>query len=57
MLIVKISRLRLRSLFSRSKVEQELSEELRYCLKRQIEEELAAGKPPEESALGGASIH
>lgn len=46
---LKIFRLRLRSLFSRSKVERELGEELRYHLERQIEEDLAAGKTPEEA--------
>jgi macrolide transport system ATP-binding/permease protein len=38
-----ILRLRLRSLFSRARVEQELDEELRYHLERQIEENTAAG--------------
>ena len=33
--------LRLRSLFRRSRVEQELDEELRYHLERQIEENIA----------------
>jgi predicted permease len=36
-------RLRLRSLFSRSTVERELDEELRYHLERQIEHNVAAG--------------
>lgn len=38
-----IFRLRLRSLFSRATVEQELDEELRYHLERQIDENTAAG--------------
>jgi predicted permease len=42
-------RLRLRSLFSRGKVEQELDEEMRYHLERQVEQELAAGKNPENA--------
>ncbi len=51
--------LRLRSLFRRSQVEQELDEELRYHLERQIEELIAKGMTPEEAryaalrALGG----
>ncbi|HET9531236.1 MAG TPA: ABC transporter permease [Blastocatellia bacterium] len=51
--------LRLRSLFRRNRVEQELDEELRYHLDRQIEENLARGMPAEEAryaalrAMGG----
>jgi predicted permease len=51
--------LRLRSLFRRARVEQELDEELRYHLERQIEEQIAKGMTPEEAryaalrALGG----
>src|SRR5262245_29415751 len=51
--------LRLRSLFRRSQVEQELDEELRYHLERQIEENIARGMTPEEAryaalrAMGG----
>jgi predicted permease len=51
--------LRLRSLFRRARVEQELDEELRYHLERQIEEQIAKGMAPEEAryaalrALGG----
>src|SRR5215831_15947117 len=51
--------LRLRSLFRRAKVEQELDEELRYHLERQIEEHIAKGMTPEEAryaalrAMGG----
>jgi putative ABC transport system permease protein len=51
--------LRLRSLFRRSQVEQELDEELSYHLDRQIEEHIAKGMTPEEAryaamrALGG----
>src|SRR5262245_36399210 len=51
--------LRLRSLFRRSQVEQELDEELRYHLDRQIEDHIAKGMTPEEArhaamrALGG----
>jgi predicted permease len=44
-----ILRLRLRSLFSRRRVEQELDEELRYHLERQIEEELRCGANAEEA--------
>src|ERR1700741_5069671 len=51
--------LRLRSLFRRAKVEQELDKELRYHLDRQIEELIAKGMTPEEAryaalrAMGG----
>ncbi len=51
--------LRLRSLFRRARVEQELDEELRYHLERQIEEYIAKGMTPEEAryaalrAMGG----
>ena len=51
--------LRLRSLFRRAQVEQELDEELRYHIERQIEEFIAIGLPPEEAryaalrAMGG----
>ena len=51
--------LRLRSLFRRRQVEQELDEELRYHLDRQIEELIAKGLTPTEAryaalrALGG----
>src|SRR5215470_11652114 len=51
--------LRLRSLFRRSQVEQELDEELRYHIERQTEELITKGMAPEEAryaalrALGG----
>src|SRR5262245_31789295 len=41
--------LRLRSLLRRSQVEQELDEELRYHIDRQIEEHVAKGMTPEEA--------
>jgi predicted permease len=41
--------LRLRSLFRRQYVEQELDEELRYHLQRKTEEYLTQGMPPEEA--------
>jgi predicted permease len=41
--------LRLRSLFRRRRVEQELDEELRYHLQRKMEENLAAGMTAEEA--------
>ena len=44
-----IVRLRFRSVFSRNMVEQELDEELRFHLERQIEQDIAAGKPPNEA--------
>src|SRR5215475_14816022 len=51
--------LRLRSLFRRSQVEQELDEELQYHIEQQIEENIAKGMTPEEAryatlrAMGG----
>jgi macrolide transport system ATP-binding/permease protein len=51
--------LRLRSIFRRHRVEQELDEELRFHLERRIEEGVASGLPPEEArwralrAMGG----
>jgi macrolide transport system ATP-binding/permease protein len=51
--------LRLRSLFRRNQVEQELNEELRYHIERQIEEHIAKGMTAEEAryaalrAMGG----
>src|SRR5262245_2965483 len=51
--------LRLRSLFRRNQVEEELDEELRYHIERQIEENIAKGMAPEEAryaallAIGG----
>jgi macrolide transport system ATP-binding/permease protein len=49
MRLVSIFRLKLRSLFSRQRLEQELDEELRYHLERQIEEGIAAGMTPENA--------
>src|SRR5262245_36515912 len=51
--------LRFRSLFRRAQVEQELDEELRYHIERQIEEHIAKGMTPDEAryaalrAMGG----
>ena len=51
--------LRLRSLFRRGRVEQELDEEFQYHLERQIQEQIAKGMTPDEAryaalrALGG----
>ena len=42
--------LRLRSLFRRNRVEQELSDELRFHLEKLIEEKVAKGMPLEEVA-------
>ncbi len=44
--------LRLRSLFRRAKVEDELQEELRFHLEQQVAREIAAGKTPEEARRG-----
>src|SRR4051794_28575990 len=41
--------MRLRSLFRGRRVEQELDEELRYHIERQIEVNVAAGMSPEEA--------
>jgi predicted permease len=41
--------LRLRSLFRKKRVEQELSDELRFHLEKLIEENVAKGTPPEEA--------
>jgi len=42
-------RLRFRSLFRRSRVEDELATEMRFHLEQQIEENLAAGMPADEA--------
>jgi macrolide transport system ATP-binding/permease protein len=47
--LADIIRLRLRTLFSRAKVEQELDEELQYHLERQTDENIASGMGPEEA--------
>ena len=44
-----ILQLRFRSLFSHTKVEQELDEEMRYHLDREIERHVAAGMSPREA--------
>ncbi len=44
-----VIRLRLRSLFSRKTVEQELDEELRYHFEREIDEGIAAGMTPQDA--------
>jgi len=44
-----VMRLRLRSLFSRARVEQELDEELRYHLEREIDACIAAGMSPKNA--------
>ena len=48
MRLASILYMRFRSLFSRAKVEQDLDEELRYHLERQIEEDVAAGMSRED---------
>ena len=49
MRLASILYMRFRSLFSRTKVEQDLDEELRYHLERQIEEDVAAGMSREDA--------
>ncbi len=46
---VSVTRMRIRSLFFRAKVERELDEELRYHLEREIDERIAAGMKPEDA--------
>src|ERR1700693_3309917 len=41
--------LRLRSLFWRSRIEQDLDEELHFHLEQRIEQEIAAGRTPEQA--------
>ena len=48
---LRVCRLRLRSLFVRDAVEDELDEELRYHLERQIDDYLARGMAPGEARL------
>src|SRR5208337_2344450 len=45
--------LRLRSLFKRGRVEQELGDELRFHLEKLIEEKVAKGMTPEEARYVG----
>ena len=49
MRLIGMFRLKLRSLFRRTAVEQELDEELRYHLERQVQENAAAGMSREEA--------
>ncbi|MBV9267542.1 MAG: ABC transporter permease, partial [Acidobacteriaceae bacterium] len=49
MRFLSILRLRLRSLFLRKRLEQELDEELRYHLNRQIDQESGRGASPEDA--------
>jgi predicted permease len=56
MRLLNILRLRLRSLFSRTQVERELDEELRYHLERQIEADIAAGVDPDAARRSIAGV-
>src|SRR5262245_58286477 len=47
-------RLRLRALFFKSKMEDELDEEVRFHLEREIEENIARGMTPEEARYAAA---
>ena len=49
MRVITVLRLRLRSLLRRDRVDQELDEELRYHLERDIEESVLAGMDPDEA--------
>ena len=51
MRLASILFMRFRSMFSRAKVEQDLDEELRYHLERQIEEDVASGMSREDARL------
>ena len=46
---ISVIQMRLRSLFFRANVDQELDEELRYHLEREIDEKITAGMKPEEA--------
>ena len=48
-------RLRLRAIFFKSKMEEELDEEARFHLEREIEENIARGMSPEEARY--AALH
>ena len=48
-----ILRMRLRSLASRNRVEEDLDRELRFHLEQQLQENLAAGMPPERIIFSG----
>src|SRR6476661_9754612 len=49
MRVLTVLRLRLRSLLQRERVDQELDEELRYHLERDIEERVLAGMDPDDA--------
>lgn len=49
MRLLSIVRLRLRSLFLRTRIERELDEELQYHLDREVERSVAAGMTPEDA--------
>ena len=49
MRVLSVLRLRLRSLFSRTRLEDELDEELQYHLARQVEDDIARGMPPDQA--------
>src|SRR5215469_13657091 len=48
-------RLRFRSLFDRSRVENDLEDELRDFVEREVEREVAAGATPEEASMRALS--
>jgi hypothetical protein len=49
--MLKKLRLRLRALFLKSKMEEELDDEVRFHLEREIEENIARGMSPEEARV------
>jgi macrolide transport system ATP-binding/permease protein len=51
MVMLNKLRLRLRALFFRSRLEEELDEEVRFHLEREIEENIARGMSPEEARM------
>ena len=56
MRLLNVLRLRLRSLFARTRIERELDEELRYHLERQIETDIAAGMDPDAARRAIAGV-
>ena len=56
MRLLSVLRLRLRSLFSRTRLEDELDEELQYHLARQVEDDIARGMTPEQARRAIAGV-
>jgi len=56
MRLLNIVRVRLRALVSRTQMDQDLDEELRYHVEREIEEAIAAGKSPDDVRRTSAGL-